>query len=342
MLHVEIIWFPFLLATATAGKVGHESLTSSPRQIVARRTTRSPQLAFTPPSFQIPLFTETPKVVPSKVEGTTISLPNFEELFGRIQTVSPLARHLIQGYDGGMEAMDRADVFAWNIIDRNKKGVRIDKIDNFQQKNAPILRFRTSIEGPCIPERFATLVMDCEARKKWDISIAQVYEAYPIYDLDKANILLGPALGDCSRLGVGYCQTKQSVVSPREQLTLCGIQEFRNGGSIIWGTEMEDSEDHLFPPGRRHVRARTHIFSLALTPTGPRSFDVEYVLQLAIGGNVPAFMHAPVVTKAVSEMFVYAKKYFAGGEDSELAQYIRAKKSLQNVLQNRESILLPH
>jgi len=342
MLHFEIIFFPFLLATAIEGKVGYKSLKYSPLKIIARSTTRSPKLAFTPPSFKIPLFTETPKVVPSKVEGTTISLPNFEELFGRIQTVSPLARHLIKGYDGGMEAMDSEDIFEWKIIDRNKKGVRIDKIDNFQDKNVPILRFRTSIEGPCIPERFATLVMDCDARKKWDISIAQVYEAYPIYDLDKANIMLGPTLGDCSRLGVGYCQTKQSVVSPREQLTLCGIQDFKNGGSIIWGTEMEDSENHLFPPGKRHVRARTHIFSITLTPTGPQSFDVEYVLQLAIGGNIPGFMHAPVVTKAVSEMFVYAKKYFAGGEDSELAKYIIAKKSLQNVLQNRESILLPH
>jgi len=334
MLHYEIILFLFLLAEAPA--------TSAIQEKIGRKLLKSSQLAFTPPSFKIPLFTETPKEVPSKVEGTKIALPNFEELFGRIQTVSPLARHLINGHDGGLEEMDSEDVFDWKIIDKNKKGVCIDKIDNFQSKNAPIIRFRASIEGPCIPERFANLIMDCDARKKWDVSIAQVYEAYPIYDLDMANIILGPRLGDCSRLGVGYCQTKQSVVSPREQLTLCGIQDFKNGGSIIWGTEMEETENHLFPPGKRHVRARSHIFSTTLTPTGPNSFDVEYVLQLAIGGNIPVFMHAPVVTETVSQMFVYAKKYFSGGEDSELSKYIIAKKSLKNVLQDRESILLPH
>lgn len=50
---------------------------------------------------------------------------------------------------------------------------------------------------------------------------------------------------------------------------MCGIQDFENGGSIIWGTEMEDSENHLFPEGKRHVRARSHIFSTTLMPTGP-------------------------------------------------------------------------
>jgi len=345
MLH-EIICLPFLFvipaAVAVEAKLGCRTPNRSSTKFGARNARRSIPLAFTPPSFQIPLFTATPKIVPSKVEGTTISLPNFEELFGRIQTVSPLARHLINGGDGGLDAMDSEDVFEWKLVDKNKKGSRIDKIDNFQEKNSPIIRFRTSIEGPCVPERFANFLMDSESRKKWDVSIAQVYEAFPIYDLDMANIILGPKLGDCSRLGVGYCQTKQSVVSPREQLTLCGIQDFKNGGAIIWGTEMEDSENHLFPPGKRHVRARSHIFSSTLTPTGPNSFDVEYVLQLSIGGSVPTFMHAPVITETVSQMFSYAKKYFAGGENGDLAKYICAKKSLQNVLHNRESILLPH
>jgi len=52
------------------------------------------------------------------------------------------------------------DVFEWKLVDKNKKGSRIDKIDNFQEKNSPIIRFRTSIEGPCVPERFANFLMD--------------------------------------------------------------------------------------------------------------------------------------------------------------------------------------
>mmetsp|Transcript_4840 Transcript_4840/g.9580 ORF Transcript_4840/g.9580 Transcript_4840/m.9580 type:complete len:266 (-) Transcript_4840:248-1045(-) len=237
------------------------------------------------------------------------------------------------------------DEFDWKVVESNsnlKRPVQFyDKIDNFQEKNCPILRFRSTIEGPFVPERFAQLLMDAELRKKWDVAISQVYEAYPIYDLDLANIIIGSKYGDCSRMGVGYCQTKKSVVSPREQLTMCGIQDFENGGSIIWGTEMEDSENHLFPEGKRHVRARSHIFSTTLMPTGPNTFDVEYVLQLEIGGNIPSFMNAPVVSETVKQMFSYAKKYYSGGENGDLEKYINAKKSLQNVFQDRKSLLLP-
>jgi len=306
---------------------------------------KSNVLAFSPPSFNLPLFAATPKLAPSKVQGTSISLPDFDELFGRIQSVSPLARHIIDGGTGGFNEMDGEDEFQWKKVESNsnlKKPIQhFDKIDHFQKKNAPILRFRSSIEGPHVPERFAHLFMDVDARKKWDISISQVYEAYPIYDLDMANIIIGSKYGDCSRMGVGYCQTKQSVVSPREQLTMCGIQDFESGGAIIWGTEMEDSENHLFPEGKRHVRAKSHIFSTSLMPTGPNTFDVEYILQLEIGGNIPYFMTASVIAETVKKMFGYAKKYFSGGENGELEKYIAAKKSLQNVLQDRESILLP-
>ncbi len=40
---------------------------------------------------------------PSKTDGVEIELPNFEELFGRIAEVSPLARLAIEGGEGGID-----------------------------------------------------------------------------------------------------------------------------------------------------------------------------------------------------------------------------------------------
>jgi hypothetical protein len=40
------------------------------------------------------------RTVPSKHEGVDVELPDFDELFGRIQQVSPLARQVIQGGTG--------------------------------------------------------------------------------------------------------------------------------------------------------------------------------------------------------------------------------------------------
>lgn len=189
-------------------------------------------------------------------------------------------------------------------------------------------------------EYFADFIMTLERRALWDPQIDEVYELYPIHDLDAANIAMSfGRYGDCARLGIGYCRTKANVVSAREQLTLCGIQDFEDGSCIIWGAEMEDWHDHMLPPGKRVTRARSHIFSTTLTPSGANSFDVEYVLQLDIGGKIPSWMTAPIVTDTVKNMFKTADQYFRG-KDGHLEKFIKQKQVENDSLIKRHSLLM--
>lgn len=233
----------------------------------------------------------------------------------------------------------------WKTIESNKNKVvhKIEKIDNFKGLGSPILRFRSSLKGPCVTDAFSNFIMTLDERKKWDRAIADVRELYPIHDLDAANIAMGfGQYGDCSRLGVGYCQTKAAFgVSPREQLTLCGIQDFQDGSTVIWGTEMEDRHNHLFPQGQRQTRAKSHLFSTTLIPTSDDSFDVEYVLQLDIGGGMPTWLTAPVVVDTVKSLFRHAEKFFKGEEGSDLEKILQQKAREDSFL-DRHSILMPH
>jgi len=288
---------------------------------------------------------------PSKTEGVEIELPDFDELFGRIQQVSPLARQVMQnnGQTNEERGFDHVDDswpsnLKWKNMEKNKRKTvhQIDRIENFQNLGSPILRFRSSLKGPCVGECFASFIMNLEERQKWDPQIEQVREEYPIYDLDTANIAMGfGKFGDCSRLGVGYCQTKANLgITAREQLTLCGIQEFPSSGStLIWGTEMESWHNHLLPEGDRHTRAKSHLFCTTLTPTGDDTFDVEYVLQLEIGGKMPTWLTTPIVTETVKSLFRHAESYFAGGEGSELHHYLMEAAN-QDSLAERHSILM--
>uniref|UniRef100_A0A7S2H0S7 START domain-containing protein n=1 Tax=Helicotheca tamesis TaxID=374047 RepID=A0A7S2H0S7_9STRA len=303
--------------------------------------------AFTAPMFQS--STPMQKTAPSKTEGVEIELPNFDELFGRVQQVSPLARVAMQGGGPGEErgfaAADDAwpSELKWKKVESNSRRTvhQIDKIDNFQNLNAPILRFRSTLKGPCVGERFANFIMTLEEREKWDQSIAEVQEIYPIYDLDAANIAMGfGKYGDCSRLGVGYCRTKPAFgVTAREQLTLCGIQDFQDGSTVIWGTEMEDWHNHLLPPGERHTRAKSHLFCTTLVPTGPDSFDAEYVLQLDIGGKMPAWITTTLISESVKSLFKHAKCYFEAGEGGELDKYLKERDAQHDAFENRNGIL---
>lgn len=60
------------------------------------------------------------RTTPSKTSGVEIELPDFDEMFNRIQTVSPLARLAIQGggtgVGGGFAAIDDTSKFRmyWN------------------------------------------------------------------------------------------------------------------------------------------------------------------------------------------------------------------------------------
>jgi hypothetical protein len=303
--------------------------------------------------FSSVLFREAPTLqvtAPSTQEGVDIELPDFNELFGRIQEVSPLARSVIQGTNMGdrkgfASIDDKASSLKWKTLEANRKKTihQIEKIDNFQGHHAPILRFRSTLQGPCIGEFFANFLMDLEERKKWDDQIEQVYERYPLYDLDAANIAMGfGRYGDCSRLGVGYCQTRANVVADsREQLTLCGIQDFhRDGSCIIWGVEMEDWHNHLLPPGHRHTRAKSHIFCTTLTPTSDDSFDVEYVLQLEIGGNIPVFLTTPIVTETVKKLFRSAEIKFSG-RDGALQEFLTEKAHKDSFADIRSLLMTP-
>jgi len=265
--------------------------------------------------------------------GVEIELPNFEALFDRIQTASPLAKLVMEGdslqQEGGFQAIDGSTDLKWRRIEANahKTVHRIDKLDSFQNIKTPLLRFRSTIKGPCLGERFSNFIMDLEERKKWDDQVAHVEEMYPINDLVAVNDILGhKKFGTCTRIGVGYTQTKQGIISPREQLIMGGMQEYENGATILWGTEMEEYHNHLLPPGPRHTRAKSHLFAATLSPTGENSFDVEYLLQMDVGGGIPNFMTTPALTDAVKKLFEHAKGYFEGGEGSDLDLYLKSKE----------------
>lgn len=215
----------------------------------------------------------------------------------------------------------------WKTVESNKKRTvsKIEKIDNFQGLGAPLLRFRSTLKGPCVGEPFANFLTTLDNRQKWDTQIDDVYEAYPIKDLDAANIAMGFKYGDCSKIGVGHCVTKANFgIDAREQLTICGINEFPNGSCIIWGTEMEEWHNHLLPGSVRHTRAKSHLFATAMVPTSEDEFDVEYVIQLDIGGKIPAWMTTPIVLDSVKKMFNCAKEFY-GNDDGELDKFLEEK-----------------
>jgi len=289
--------------------------------------------------------TVTQRTVPSKNEGVEIELPDFDELFNRIQQVSPLARLAMEGGTGGFANCDymMPKELKWKNISTNKKNLvhHIDKIDNFQGLGCPIVRFRSSLKGPCVGHKMASFIMNLDERKKWDPQILEVDEIYPIYDTEAANLAMGVGkYGDCNKLGIGYCQTKSNiVVDGREQLILCGIQDFASGATVIWGTEMEETHNHLFPDGERHTRAKSHLFSTTLVPSGPDSFDVEYVLQLEVGGNIPGFLTQPILVETVKSLFNHASKTFQ--DEEEMTRYMKNEEDLRNqFLDERHSLLM--
>lgn len=303
-------------------------------------------------AFTNPVFQETTalrRTTPSKKEGVEIEMPDFDELFNRIGQVSPLARLALEGRavdEGGLAAIDskNSNNLKWKVIESKKKNTvhHIDKIDNFQKLQCPIVRFRSSLKGPFVPEKFADFIMTYDERSKWDAQIAEVDEMYPIYDLASANLAMGVMgqYGDCTKLGVGYCQTKANfVVPPREQLTLCGVQSFECGSSIIWGTEMEEWHNHLLPEGERHARAKSHLFATTLVPTGPDSFDAEYVLQMDVGGKIPAFLTTPVLVDTVKGLFEHAKNVYAD-EGGELRRFLEEKKTRDSVMLAEQTLLM--
>lgn len=277
-------------------------------------------------------------------------MPDFEEMFGRIQAVSPLARLIVEGggsgEGGGFAKVDDTPIegLPWKNLEKKKRKLvhQVDKIDNFQNLGPPLLRWRSSMKGPCNGKAFAEFIMNTERRRSWDPQVDNVCELYPMNDLDAANIAMGfGKYGDCQTLGVGYTLTKQHPlgISPREQLTLCGIQNFDDGSALIWGTEMEEWHNHLMPAGERRERAKSYLFSIALVPTGENTFDAEYSLQVDFGGSLPHWMTSNIVLDSVKGMFKVAQPFFEAGEGSECDELIKKEKIDRAKFEDRNSIL---
>ncbi|GMH58077.1 hypothetical protein TrRE_jg5146, partial [Triparma retinervis] len=134
---------------------------------------------------------------------------------------------------------------------KNKSFTTIEKIDKFNGIDTPLLRFRTTIKSgtykQSFVQHFANLIMKKPQRSPWDPACESVSEVYPL-DLAVGNSLFSSSspssCGVLTRLGVGHCTTKPAaggLVSPREQLTLCGINEFPTGGGVVWGYECPPS-----------------------------------------------------------------------------------------------------
>ena len=286
----------------------------------------SSTLAFAPSLFQ-----PAQRTVPTTTGGHDIELPDFDELFGRIQ-VSPLAKKVLEGHSADHDGTLQ-EPLKWKTIESRPRQFlhTIDKVENYLGLGPPLLRFRATIEGPCLGEPFADFIMSLEEREQWDDQISQVDELFPI-DASSATQFLGEdQYGACSQIGVGYCQTKSAFgISPREQLTVCGVQNFEDGSTVTWGTEMDtELHDHLLPqlPGtKRPTRAKSHIFCTTLSPSADdpeNKFEVEYCLHMCTGG-LPAFVTTPVMINTVKSLFSHAKRFYAGGEGSELEAYLAA------------------
>ena len=271
--------------------------------------------------------------------GLSIDTPDPKEVMDAICEVSPLASNVIHGTEA-------EDALKWTRIEdytrrSNPSVATIEKVESYCGITTPLLRFRTHVNGPFKPGRFAALIMDVEQRSKWDPACESVNEIYPL-DLKEGNEVFGD-YGVVTRLGVGHCTTKPAaggLVSPREQMTFCGINEFQDG-AIVWGFEMPDDVD-LWPEGsKRKTRARSHLFSTTMkrTETG---FDLEYCLQLEIGGKIPAWSTTPIVVQTIRSLFKYTHKYF--GEGGGVWDTMRAEKELEDirvkVLGGKEELLL--
>ena len=118
-------------------------------------------------------------------------------------------------------------------------------------------------------------------------------------------------------------RTKQLVSLPREQLTLCGLQTFPSGASVLWETELEEDQDYLFPESqpRRVGRLASHLFCSTIVPRKDDVLNMEYLVKLEVGG-LPGWLTSPVVVETIKKMFWFADGYFRSGfeEGGDLAK----------------------
>eukprot|EP00523_Entomoneis_sp_CCMP467_P006658 CAMPEP_0168734944 /NCGR_PEP_ID=MMETSP0724-20121128/9078_1 /TAXON_ID=265536 /ORGANISM="Amphiprora sp., Strain CCMP467" /LENGTH=346 /DNA_ID=CAMNT_0008782071 /DNA_START=42 /DNA_END=1082 /DNA_ORIENTATION=+ len=305
---------------------------------------------------------DVPHIKPIHSQELGVPLENLHDLFGQIQEVSPLARKLMQSSQSdkispeaasetplGFAGLDtnNHDPLKWKTVESRKGGPvwKIEKCDSYNGQRTPLLRFRSTLSGPCVGEYFGKYILDLSSRQKWDKQIDTVYPLYEMPDLDAANLAMGsPTYGDVARLGIGYGTTKKGLgISPREQCFWYGLQEFPCGSSILWGTEVDDEHNAaLLPNGGklRHQRARSHLFAATLTPTGADTFDVEYVLQLDIGGGLPHFVTTPVLIDTVKSLFRTAHREYSKLE-GEFQAFLEEWQNRDHVASRHSLLMTP-
>jgi hypothetical protein len=344
-------------------------------------------------------------------------MPDLPALFDKIRQVSPLARHVMtsgsnsgailqSGLQGLAAAVaedhplmdDGKAALPWKLVERHPTHTvhQIDKLESFDGKEAPLFRFRATLQGPLVDGGvFGQYILDLDQRKKWDDKIDQVKQVHhldalqDIFNLQWGSSRLslaksssssasssapseqqqhnsgssGPTnaasaaevdLGECVRLGVGYGRTKRAMgITEREQLFWFGMQEFGGCGAyILWGQEVDDDNDDnknnknkqsaataaaaLWPEGSpKHTRAKSHLFSATLIPTSETTFDVEYVLQMEIGGQIPKFLTTPVLVETVKNLFKVASDELGSGIEA-----LWKQKMQDQVLSGRELLLM--
>jgi hypothetical protein len=157
-----------------------------------------------------------------------------------------------------------------------------------------------------------------------------------------------------------------------------GLQEFGGCGAyLLWGQEVLDDEGGGQSGGSssssssssssnnsgsttttaaaptlpwpsdsaRCTRAKSHLFSVTLLPTSETTFDVEYVLQLEIGGSIPKWLTTPVLIDTVKNLFRVAAADFAsmtggGGSSSNSNHHSARQDEQQHPNQSHEHQLL--
>ena len=283
------------------------------------------------------------------------------QMYCRISQISPLAQRLLTNGPSPRNLPPHisnpleADDLPWRTVqkpnERNKQ-IAIQKLGDYGDDpkitNVPLWRVRTTVTGRSVLAKMPSLVMDYDVRERWDDAIGSVGEVIPL-NLKEANDVYGKRTtggkydgGKTTRCGIGHCVTKPAVgglISAREQMTVCGVQEWGTGnidgteeeGALVWGFECEDGlHGNLWPENtERETRAKSGIFTIAMLKlpesdnVEPHTYAVEYTLQLAVGGSFPPFAMGAVnavVINAVKTMFKYAKKeYFIEGGPADIS-----------------------
>jgi len=219
---------------------------------------------------------------------------------------------------------------------------QVEKLEDFAGIPVPVFRFKCKLTGPLFAEFFGRFMIDVNERRKWDEQIETVYEMHSINDPELMSRLSSEGYGKVTRLGVGYGQSKASFgVTPREVLFVFGMHEFPDGSSLIWGSELPDEDNFLLPGEKRHVRARTHLFSAMIKPTGPDTFEVEYVVQADAGGRIPLWLQTRVLIESVKTLFqTIQRELKLVGANSSVQRFIQEKVEEEHYT-NWQSLLIP-